>query len=86
MKTAATYKKAERNPFGICDQHSNAPLRHFYHLVVVRLLVKGPREEPEPRGTIRPEKTCKEVITTFTLTSDQDFHVLSTEVVTKSDT
>lgn len=44
MKTTETYKKAEQNPLGICDQHSHVPQRRFYHLVVVRLLVKGPRE------------------------------------------
>lgn len=43
-KTTETYKKAEQNPFGICDQHSNVPQRHFYHPEFVRLLVKGPRE------------------------------------------
>lgn len=43
-KTKETYKKAEQNPLGTCDQRSDVPQRHFYHLVVVRLLVKGPRE------------------------------------------
>lgn len=86
MKTIETYQKAEQNPLGICDQQSNVPQRHFYHLVVVRLLVKGLRREPEPRGMIRSEKSCKEVIMTFTLTGDPDFHALSTKFVTESDT
>ena len=86
MKTIETYQKAEQNPLGICDQQSNVPQRHFYHLVVVRLLVKGLRREPEPQGMIRTEKSCKEVIMTFTLTGDPDFHAVSTKFVTESDT
>ena len=86
MKTVDTYQKAEQNPLGICDQQSNVPQRHFYHLVVVRLLVKGLRREPEPRGMIRSKKSCEEVIMTFTLTGDPDFHALSTKFVTESDT
>ena len=86
MKTIETYQKAEQNPLGICDQQSNVPQRHFYHLVVVRLLVKGLRKEPEPQGMIRSEKSRKEVIMTFTLMGDLDFHALSTKFVTESDT
>ena len=70
MKTIETYQKAEQNPLGICDQQSNVPQRHFYHLVVVRLLVKGLRKEPEPRGMIRSEKSCKEVIMTFIFSTE----------------
>lgn len=52
----------------------------------MRLLVKGLRKEPEPQGMIRSEKSCKEVIMTFTLMGDLDFHALSTKFVTESDT
>ena len=82
MKTIETYQKAEQNPLGICDQQSNVPQRHFYHLVVVRLLLKGLRREPEPRGMIRSKKSCEEVIMTFTLTRDPDFHARASQIST----
>lgn len=87
MKTTETYKKAEQNPLGICDQHSNVPQRHFLSSCSCETSCKGTQGgSQKPQGMISPEKTCKKVIMTFTLTVKRDFHSLSTTFVTESDT